>query len=175
MRFRVLPAIAIVLSLAQPAGAQEPDPSQLNDILERAASFDAACTRSVVTLVTRFPMRCVSRPMLMFWPNGRVSMIFIAVDPNGEKTNVSFNAGSDDQPTLRQYVMNLSDVRMGPLNDPASWKQIPVKGRCEIRFRNDAASVIDGIACVGRAPENVAVFDFSVGPGRVIRESSKAN
>jgi|GEM_PF-4150486 len=127
--------------------------------------IDAECTRSVITLVTQIPLRCIEKPMHILWPNGRASIIFIATDQDGKELNVSFNANRDEQPTLRRYVMKLSDVRFGELETPEKWTKFPVKGTCEIVLQDDAGTKVEGITCLAKAPRGLAIFDFSTGPG----------
>jgi hypothetical protein len=160
------------------ASAQTPE-QLAAQIAKNTTMFKVDCTRSVVSLITVFPMRCTEKPMHILWPNGRATITFIAVDLKGDAYNISFNANSDEQPTLRRYVMKLSDVRFGKLETDISkittqqLKTFPVKGKCEIDLQYDKGKSVDQIACFAEAPKGVAKFDFATGPGVV--ENSKLN
>ena len=138
-------------------------------IINNTTIIEADCTRSVVTLATPIPLRCIEKPMHVLWPNHRASLIFIATDQDGNRLNISFNANRDEQPTLRRYVMKLSDVRFGQLETPESWTKFTVKGTCEILLEDDAGSKVASVKCLAKASKGLAVFDFSTGPGAAIK------
>ena len=163
--------IPVATALAQDKSLSLED---IDQVLNNSTQIDAQCTRSLITVrSSRLPLRCTERLVHTIWPNGRASIMFIAVDENEKKLMISFNANSDNQLTLREYTMKLHDVRFGPLSEQREWKEIRISGKCSIKLANDKGTEVDSVTCLGRARANKMVFDFATGSGRVIKLGSR--